>query len=64
MGLLVITHYQRLLNYVHPDYVHVLVRGRIVESGGVEIVEKLEAEGYESYSKDLPAEELVEQGAH
>jgi Fe-S cluster assembly ATP-binding protein len=64
MGLLVITHYQRLLNYVHPDHIHVLVRGRIVESGGVEIVEKLEAEGYESYLKDLPAEELVEQGAH
>ena len=67
MGLLVITHYQRLLNYVKPDRIHVLVRGRIVESGGVEIVEKLEAEGYESYLKDLPSEEqesLVEQGAH
>jgi Fe-S cluster assembly ATP-binding protein len=67
MGLLVITHYQRLLNYVKPDRIHVLVRGRIVESGGVEIVEKLEAEGYESYLKDLPAEEqkeLIEQGAH
>jgi Fe-S cluster assembly ATP-binding protein len=63
MGLLVITHYQRLLNYVQPDYIHVLVRGRIVESGGVEIVEKLEAEGYEPYLKGLPAEELVEQGA-
>ncbi len=64
MGLLVITHYQRLLNYIHPDHIHVLIQGRIVESGGVEIVEKLEAEGYESYMKDLPAEELVEQGAH
>jgi len=64
MGLLVITHYQRLLNYIHPDHIHVLIQGRIVESGGVEIVEKLEAEGYESYMKDLPAAELVEQGAH
>ncbi|MFN0073036.1 MAG: Fe-S cluster assembly ATPase SufC [Chloroflexota bacterium] len=64
MGLLVITHYQRLLNYIHPDHIHVLVRGRIVASGGVEIVEKLEAEGYESYMQDLPSEELAEQGAH
>ena len=64
MGLLVITHYQRLLNYIHPDHIHVLIQGRIAQSGGVEIVEKLEAEGYESYLKDLPAEELVEQGAH
>ena len=63
MGLLVITHYQRLLNYIHPDHIHVLIRGRIVDSGGVEIVEKLESDGYESYLKDLPAEELVEQGA-
>lgn len=62
MGLLMITHYQRLLNYVKPDHIHVLVRGRIVASGGLEIVEKLEAEGYESYMQDQPAEPVV-QGA-
>ena len=46
---LVVTHYQRLLEYVKPDYVHVFVDGNIVESGGVELSEKLEKEGYESY---------------
>ena len=45
----VITHYQRLLDYIIPDYVHVFVDGNIVESGGVELSEKLEKEGYESY---------------
>jgi Fe-S cluster assembly ATP-binding protein len=47
MGVLIITHYQRLLNYVRPQFVHVLVEGRIVESGGPELVEQLEAQGYE-----------------
>ena len=46
---LVVTHYQRLLEYVKPDYVHVFVDGNIVETGGVELSEKLEKEGYESY---------------
>lgn len=45
-GFLVITHYQRLLNYIVPDVVHVLVDGRIVETGGKELAERLEAEGY------------------
>ncbi len=49
MGALVITHYQRILNYVTPDYVHVFVDGRIVASGGGELAEKLEAEGYEAF---------------
>ncbi len=49
MGALVITHYQRILNYVNPDYVHVFVDGRIVEEGGPELAEKLEAEGYEAF---------------
>ncbi len=47
IGMLLITHYQRLLNYIKPDYVHILVDGRIVESGGPELAEKLELEGYE-----------------
>jgi Fe-S cluster assembly ATP-binding protein len=49
MGALVITHYQRILNYVTPDRVHVFVDGRIVESGGPELAEKLEAEGYDPF---------------
>lgn len=49
MGLLLITHYQRLLNYIKPQYVHVLVEGRIVKSGGPELAEELEASGYEKY---------------
>ena len=49
MGALVITHYQRILNYVTPDHVHVFVDGRIVASGGAELAHKLEAEGYEAF---------------
>ena len=48
-GYLVVTHYQRLLEYIKPDFVHVFVDGRIVESGDVELSDKLEKEGYESY---------------
>jgi len=49
MGVLLITHYQRILNYVTPDYVHVFIDGRIVEEGGPELAHMLEAEGYERY---------------
>jgi Fe-S cluster assembly ATP-binding protein len=48
-GALVITHYQRILNYIQPDFVHVFVNGRIVEEGGQELAHKLEAEGYEAF---------------
>jgi Fe-S cluster assembly ATP-binding protein len=48
-GILLITHYTRILRYVRPDFVHVFVGGRIVEEGGPELAEKLEAEGYERY---------------
>lgn len=47
MGVLVITHYQRILNHVRPDYVHVLANGRIVRSGGSELAHTLEAQGYD-----------------
>lgn len=47
LGMLVITHYQRLLNYIKPDYVHVMLDGRIVESGGPELALELEAKGYD-----------------
>jgi Fe-S cluster assembly ATP-binding protein len=49
MGALVITHYQRILDYITPDFVHVFIDGRIVEEGGPELAHKLEAEGYERY---------------
>lgn len=48
-GYLVVTHYQRLLEYITPDFVHVFVDGKIVETGGKELSDKLEKEGYESY---------------
>ncbi len=51
-AMLIITHYQRLLDYIKPDRVHVLVAGRIVASGGPEMAHQLEAEGYDQY---LPA---------
>ena len=56
MGALIITHYQRILNYVTPDRVHVFVGGRIVESGGKELAERLEAEGYDAF---MPKEEVA-----
>ncbi len=59
LGVLLVTHYQRLLNYVKPDRVHVLMDGRIVESGGPELVDKLEELGYDWIEKganSAPAE--------
>ena len=49
LGVLAITHYQRLLEHLEPDVVHILVDGRIVASGGMELAERLEREGYESW---------------
>src|SRR3954465_10946782 len=49
LGVLLITHYQRILRYLEPDVVHVLIDGRVVESGGPELAERLEHEGYESW---------------
>ncbi|RPF71432.1 Fe-S cluster assembly ATPase SufC [Aurantiacibacter spongiae] len=46
-GVLLITHYQRLLDYVQPDFVHILSKGRIVKTGGADLAKKLEAEGYD-----------------
>jgi Fe-S cluster assembly ATP-binding protein len=51
MGALVITHYQRILNHITPDFVHVFVDGRIVEEGGPELAHKLEAKGYKAYEE-------------
>ena len=52
-GFLIITHYQRLLNYVKPDYVHVMMQGRIVKSGGPELAERLEQDGYDWIKDEL-----------
>jgi Fe-S cluster assembly ATP-binding protein len=52
LGVLLITHYQRLLNYIKPDYVHVLVNGRIVKDGGPELALELEEKGYEQIIKE------------
>jgi Fe-S cluster assembly ATP-binding protein len=51
VGTLLITHYTRILRYIKPDFVHVFSAGRIVESGGAELADKLENEGYEAYTK-------------
>jgi Fe-S cluster assembly ATP-binding protein len=53
LGLLLITHYQRILNYVTPDHVHVLMAGRIVKSGGPELAHELEEKGYEGAGQEL-----------
>jgi Fe-S cluster assembly ATP-binding protein len=50
VGVLLITHYTRILRYIEPDFVHVFVDGRIVEEGGPELAEQLEAEGYDRYT--------------
>jgi Fe-S cluster assembly ATP-binding protein len=51
MAVLVITHYQRLLDELHPDRVHVIIDGRVVESGGPELAQRLESGGYEGYAQ-------------
>jgi Fe-S cluster assembly ATP-binding protein len=62
VGILLITHYQRLLNYIKPQTVHVLLGGKVVKSGGPDLAEKLEAEGYAGIAKELglSAEEVAE----
>jgi Fe-S cluster assembly ATP-binding protein len=62
MGILLITHYQRILNYVTPDHVHVLYRGRIVRSGGRELAAELEEKGYDWITNAVDAEEGVLSG--
>ena len=57
LGALIITHYQRILHYVKPQFVHVLMDGRIVLEGGVELVERLEREGYDQIRQEFGATE-------
>ena len=53
MGILLITHYERILNYIHPDFVHILVAGRIVRSGDASLAKQIENEGYDPILKEL-----------
>ena len=63
LGALVITHYEQFLNYIRPEHVHIMFQGRIVESGGFDLAEKIQANGYdwvaEKYSEDLPVQPEV-----
>jgi Fe-S cluster assembly ATP-binding protein len=59
LGVLLITHYQRILNYITPDFVHVMIDGRIVKEGGKELAQELEAKGYEGIRAELGLEETV-----
>lgn len=52
-GALIITHYQRLLNYIEPDFVHIMIDGRVVKTGDKELAERLEAEGYKGIVEEL-----------
>jgi Fe-S cluster assembly ATP-binding protein len=56
LGALIITHYQRILHYVKPEFVHILMDGRIVLEGGVELVERLEREGYDQIRQEVGAD--------
>lgn len=56
-GCIMITHYQRLLDYITPDYVHVMMQGRVVKSGGPELAQQLEAEGYDWIKQELGIED-------
>jgi Fe-S cluster assembly ATP-binding protein len=57
LGILLITHYQRILNYITPDFVHVMMAGRIVKEGGPELARELEEKGYEGIRAELGLEE-------
>jgi len=57
LGVLVITHYQRMLNYITPQYVHVMMQGKIVKSGGPELSHQLEDKGYEGIRRELGLDE-------
>jgi Fe-S cluster assembly ATP-binding protein len=59
MGILLITHYERILNYIQPDFVHILVNGRIVRSGAAELAKQIESDGYDPILQEIGALEEV-----
>ena len=63
LGVLAITHYARLLDELRPDVVHVLMGGRVVQTGGPELAQQLEGTGYEGLAAELGVEASVEVGA-
>jgi Fe-S cluster assembly ATP-binding protein len=63
VGVMLITHYTRILRYIRPDFVHVFVAGRIVDEGGSELADKLENEGYAAYVKDSNEQASLEKAA-
>ena len=63
LGVLIITHYQRMLNHITPQHVHVMIGGQIVESGGPELAHRLEEKGYEGIRRDLGLEGPTSDGA-
>lgn len=60
LGLLLITHYQRLLDYIVPDFVHIMIRGKLVKTGGRELIQKIDTEGYDWLKSELHLESLVD----
>ncbi|WP_027108538.1 Fe-S cluster assembly ATPase SufC [Lacticigenium naphthae] len=60
-GALIITHYQRLLNYITPDVVHIMMDGRVVKTGGAELAKRLEEEGYKGLSEELGLQITIEE---
>lgn len=63
-GALVITHYQRLLDYMNVDYVHIIMNGKIVLTGGKELIEKIDSEGYDWIKRDLGIFDEVDNSRH
>lgn len=57
LGLLLITHYQRLLDYIKADYVHVMMKGRLVKSGGLDIIKRIDTEGYDWIKEEVGIED-------
>ena len=60
-GCLLITHYERLLDYIKPDFVHIMINGRIVKTGGTELISKIDAEGYDWVKEELGIEDFEEE---
>ena len=58
LGVLIITHYQRILNYITPDRIHIMVKGKIIKSGGKELAHELEAKGYDEIIKEAESNTL------
>lgn len=60
LGMVLITHYQRLLDYIEPDMVHIMIKGEIVKTGGKELIQKIDDEGYDWLKTELGIDELEE----